>query len=262
MADLSIKLSDKELIYLLEEFDGDIFPGITDPFEDMSESEKMDAVLEAEESLQDRGYRKRMFGGRTEYDENLSSIIKICATFEKYIGFDERNDSKILTTERFYMSKGKWVQISGGPEIFTLAERDSDYIDSFLNKVPKDTGSKSNEITILMPLEQYEDVVNLVQEGQIDVAKEKLKSLNLDDFNEKFLIDGLSYNIRYAAITVVNRNESNISVDCVATLISDDAMAELYSVAGEGDIQMVGFRPVTAGSWIKIKEVIKEWLTE
>lgn len=260
MGELLVNLTDEELVYLVAAFDGDILPGISDPYDEFSDSEKADRIIEVEQQLQDRGYRKRGFGGKVDYDADISEMIKICASFEKYIGFDKRIGDENLTTQRFYEKDGKWLQISGDSEEFNLQIKTADEVKTFLDEIPKDIGSKSNQISILIPRDEYDEVAELIQDGNVEEARESLKKYNLDEFNEMFLIDGLSYKLAYAAITLVARDDGNLSVDTVSALISDEAMAELYVEAEEGEVTKVGFRKADTGSWPKFKGVINEWL--
>ncbi len=260
MGELAINLTDEELVYLVKEFDGDILPGISDPYDDMTTVEQTERIIEVEQSLRERGFIKKTFGGNIEYAESLSEMIKICAGFSKYIGFDKRLADEEITTLRFYEMDGKWLRISGESGEFHLEMMKDAELKAFIDELPKDNGSKSNQISILIPKNDYDFVADLIQDGNVEEAKSSLEKFNLDEFNEMFLIDGLSYKLSYAAITLVARDENKLSVDTVSALISEDAMAELYIEAEDGGITKIGFRKAGTGFWPKYKEVISEWL--
>ena len=189
-------------------------------------------------------------------------MIKICAGFKYYIGFDKKVSNGSFTTERFYCKDDKWLQISGSQDVFTLVVRSNDYIKDFVSNIPKDVGNRSNQISILVPQNDFEDIANYVQSGDVDLAKEQIKKFNLDAFNESFLIDGLSFNIDYSAITIVSRDGDSIKdAESVAAFIGDEAMAEFYNTVTDDLQAMVGLRSVNSGNWTKIKEVIMDWLT-
>ena len=123
MAELNMVLTSAELVYLVKERSGELLPGISDPFRDLDESGKTRLSLDVEDSLQERGYRKRAFGGKTAYDPELLALVDLCVGFQHYIGFDYRKAQGQLVTERFYDCGGTWLQISGSSDALSLMRK-------------------------------------------------------------------------------------------------------------------------------------------
>lgn len=261
MAELNMVLTSAELVYLVKERSGELLPGISDPFRDLDESGKTRLSLDVEDSLQERGYRKRAFGGKTAYDPELLALVDLCVGFQHYIGFDYRKAQGQLVTERFYDCGGTWLQISGGSDALSLMRKKPEDVRAALEQLPMDSGSRSDEVSMLVPMLDFKSIGRLIQRGKLVDAQNEIANLELDAFSQKFLLDGLSFMTDFATITLVARGEDGISADSVSALIGDDAMAEFYQNVGEDNRTMIGLRAASAGSWVTLKGVAEEWLT-
>lgn len=130
-----------------------------------------------------------------------------------------------------------------------------------LEQLPMDSGSRSDEVSMLVPMLDFKSIGRLIQRGKLGDAQNEIANLELDAFSQKFLLDGLSFMTDFATITMVARGEDGISADSVSALIGDNAMAEFYQTVGEDNRTMIGLRAASAGSWVTLKGVAEEWLT-
>lgn len=82
-----------------------------------------------------------------------------------------------------------------------------------LEQLPMDSGSRSDEVSMLVPMLDFKSIGRLIQRGKLVDAQNEIANLELDAFSQKFLLDGLSFMTDFATITLVARGEDGISAD-------------------------------------------------
>lgn len=262
MAEIKTILSAVELVYLMQECKGTILPGVTNPFQFLDEAEKSRLILDVEDSLEKRGIRKRAFGGKTTYSQELLELVKVLVGFRYYIGIDYRKTKGQAVTDRFYECDGRWMQISGNSTAFELSFITEDKIKKRLDLLPDDSDSRSNRISLLLPKQEFKIISRLMESGRSGEAKNRIVQYDdVDEYNKQFLIESLSFMTDYATITLVLRNDKGISVQSVSALINKNDMAEFYQTVAEDNRTMIGLRAAASGTWNELKGVANTWLT-
>ena len=260
MADI-IDSTPAELVYLVKEFEGTILPGISDPFARMSNSDRAAIILDVESSLESKGLQERTFGGRITFDTSLVELITICARFHRYIGIDYRKKHGNVDTDRYYELEGKWLRITGDNSVFHLACCSGSEISSKLNALPR-MEQMSDDISALVSKAEGKQIEKYMSAGKIDEVLEHIEAFEANDTTKRLLRDGISNEVDFATVTIMQRDSDLITSDSASVLISNDTVAEFYQAVSDDNRTMIGIRSVQQGQWGKINDTASMWVSE
>lgn len=261
MESLNLSLNVHELLYLAKRTDGNMLPGIADPYRYMSSAQQESEEALAEENLIEKGIIKASFGGGKTIPEQVRDMISCCTLCSRYLAFDKNVSKKVLITERFYYDQKNWVRISGNNEEFSVNVTSGDEICKMLKaELPFSKRKFPEKDKILMPFTDWKKLSNALSFFDQKTIKEIMQKYQISKVYESFLKRSLGSETGYTAFTLAERRKNTMAVQTVSLLSGNGYLMELYHIVQQ-DRTMVGGISAEDGKYPLMWEVAEKWLT-
>lgn len=253
-------LTQEELAFFVYHNQRGILLGISDPFAEMSGSEKTKQLMDVEQGLIARGICKPVFGGKLKLSPEHEDMLKICTGFEQYIGLDWKKASEPPETKRFYKAEGKWVSISDQEEGVCLSLETPGTVKSILTKYPKPAQDSLPQQYIQLQKRVLNELTRLIQNGEQSNASSFLADKGISAAEQRLIMKVICGETDLFILTLCSCTEGAYKLETVSVAVEDGVLWEWYQAVDSSDRTVFGLKCGGPSELDRLWKEAQQWL--